>query len=51
MSNTAKILRCAAEALERLEATNKKPQHTKATRAPVEKNIMHRALIKRTTKK
>ena len=45
----AKILRCAAKALKRLEAANKKRRDTKTTRGPVKKNIVHKALTKTLT--
>ena len=51
MSDTARILRWAAEALERLEAASEKRRDAKVTRAPVEKDIMHNALTKMLTEK
>ena len=51
MGDMAKILRCAAKALESLEAANRKRRDTKATRAPVKKNIVHRTLTKTITEK
>ena len=56
-----RILRCATELLESLEAANKKCRDAKVTRAPVEKkivpktpvekDIMHKALTKTLTEK
>ena len=51
MGDMAKILRCAAKALEKLKTVNRKCRDTKATRFLVKKNIAHRTLTKMITEK
>ena len=47
VSGMARILRCAAEALERLKAANKKRPDAKVTRARVEKKIVPKTLVEK----